>query len=98
MSAITKTPKDLTLAFLGLGITLGFYPMTVPAVWTLSHGGMLGFASLLVAGFCSWTAFIRCRSRAILRWFFFLPIASLVTWFAAKDGLTKYYSGWWREF
>lgn len=98
MNTNTKNPEVWPLASASLVILLVFYPMTVAAIGPLSNGGVIGFSSLLVAGLCAWTAFIRCRSNLVLRWLAFLPIALLVTWFAAKDGLAQHYSGWWRGF
>ncbi len=82
------------LTFVSLTILLVFYPMTVAPMGPLSNGGILGFTLLMVAGFCSWTACIRCRGNPNLRWYVLLPIAALITWFAAWDGLAQQHSGW----
>ena len=96
MNTNPKSPEVWLLTSVSLVILLVFYPMTIAATGPLSNGGLLGFTSLLVAGVCSWTAFVRCRANPILRWIVLLPIAALVTWFAAWDGLAQHHSGWWR--
>jgi hypothetical protein len=98
MNTKTKNPEVSILTGVSIFILLFFYPSTIAAIGPLSNGGILGFSSLLIAAVCSWTAFIRSRSKPLLRWLVYLPIAAIVTWAAAWDGLAQYQLGWWRGF
>ena len=92
MNPEIQTPEVGTLTAISLGIFLVFYPMTIAPSGPLPNGGTLGFSALLIAMVCSWTAFIRSRPRPVLRWLVLLPIAVLITWMAARDGLAQHYS------
>jgi|LakMenE01Jun11ns_1017448.scaffolds.fasta_scaffold9135219_1 hypothetical protein len=98
MNSNSNPPEVGQLTLVSLTIFFVIYPMTVSASRPLSNGGIIGFSFLLLASACSWTAFIRGRSRPYLRWILLLPIAMLVTWFAAWDGLAQHFSGSWRWF
>jgi len=98
MNTATKKPEVWTLTVMSLGILLVFYPMTIAPIGPLSNGGILGFTSLVVAATFAWVAFIRQRSKVLLRWLENLPIAVVVTWAAMRDGLAQCRSGWWLGF
>lgn len=91
-----RVPEIYPLTGISLGILLVFYPATIAAVGPLSNGGILGFSALVVAATCSWTAFIRCRPKPLIRWLILLPISIIVTWAAVWDGLAQYQLGLWR--
>lgn len=98
MSTATKTPEVWPLTVASLGILLVFYPMTIAPIGPLSNGGVLGFSSLVLAATFAWIAFVRQRSKVLLRWLVNMPIAAVATWTAMWDCFAQCRSGWWLGF
>jgi hypothetical protein len=98
MSTETQIPFHGWFSLCSVIIFFVFYPATYVPKGPMSNGGVLGLALITASAILAWTGFVRNRQNQIVRWLVQLPIASLMTWFALRDGFMQSLLNEWFEY